>query len=93
MIIIEHENYIEIGFEDFNVNDEEEIKFSIAPLGDNRILIFNDRQITVPYQLVKTLYRKPFIKLFSYYKLNNGMIVGFPVADVEVDRNAVWKVL
>ena len=93
MIIIEHENYFEIGFEKFT-SQNDEINFSIAPLGeDYRILIFDDRQITVPYQFIKELYRKPLIKLFTYEKLENGMIIGHPIADIEVDRNAIWKAL
>ena len=93
MIIIEHEEYFEIGFEDF-IPQNDEINFSIAPLGeDYRILIFNDKQITLTYQFLKELYKKPFIKLFSYKKLENGITVGYPIAEIEVDRNAVWKVL
>jgi len=93
MIIIEHDEYFEIGFEEF-APENNEIKFSIAPFGDDyRILIFNDKQITVPYQFMKELYKKPFIKLFTYVKLENGMIVGHPIADIEVDRNAVWQLL
>lgn len=93
MIVIEHEEYFEIGFEEFTPQNDE-IAFSIAPLGeDYRILIFDDKQIAVPYQFVKELYKKPLIKLFTYTKLENGMIVGHPIADIEVDRNAVWQVL
>lgn len=93
MIIIEHDNYFEIGFEEFTPENDE-INFSIAPLGeDYRILIFDDKQITVPYQFMKELYKKPLIKIFTYVKLENGMIIGHPIADIEVDRNAVWKVL
>lgn len=93
MIIIEHDDHFEIGFEEFTPQNDE-ISFSIAPLGeDYRVLIFDDKQITVPYQFMKELYKKPLIKLFTYVKLENGMIVGHPIADIEVDRNAVWQVL
>ncbi|ADC89489.1 hypothetical protein Thal_0856 [Thermocrinis albus DSM 14484] len=92
IIIIEHEDHFEIGFEDFMPQGE--ITFSIAPLGeDYRILIFNDRQITLPYQFLKELYKKPLIKLFTYTKLESGMIVGYPIAEIVVDKDAVWKVL
>lgn len=56
MIIIEHDDHFEIGFEEFTPQNE--INFSIAPLGeDYRILIFDDKQITVPYQFIKELYK------------------------------------